>query len=565
MSSSKAWGDAAPLNTTGPLGANADSDAWPLDAVDSLQAGSPAQPSSGEPIDLSLGSGEERWHENTQRLDGEEDTEPGAMPAADAPPQIGPAGRYRLDERLGSGGVGTVWSAYDSVLARQVAVKIISIHGTPDERATLSARVLEEARATARLSNPHIVTVHDAGVSADGAYIAMELLRGKDLAELLRGGWRPGADQAALIVRRVADALGYAHSKGVVHRDVKPANIFMVGRTRPMVLDFGLARLVHHDVNDAAFGSPFYAAPEQYDGRECDVRSDVYSLGVVLYELLTGQRPYNGASLDEIRRAVRQGRAIAPSQLVPGLPVALDAVVMQAIEVDPAARPRSAGALARELRTWLAAQGASATGPAAVAEPVVAPPAQVAAPGPAPAALPATSPPPVERPRLTQIASPPPTPSDFAPTHPPTGFAPTSPDLLLPSTPDLPLPAASPAATAPGSGRAPAGARLRADAVSVVLPPAANPATGRDDSHRLSGFGELAPSGGTSSTQPKAGGKSAGTTAHGGITGSAKGAGSQAEADTTGEPPRPAWLSAAVAAAVLGLLLLLGWWAVGHG
>ncbi|MGY0193550.1 serine/threonine-protein kinase [Leptothrix sp. BB-4] len=496
MNEPNAWGDAAPLNAGTPSIAGD----WPMDAH-----------VPGTPVDLSLSGSMRDDHEDTQRLDDDLDTEPGAMPpgvdASGAPPQIGPAGRYRLDERLGSGGVGTVWSAYDSLLARQVAVKIISIHGTPEERSTLSARVLEEARATARLSNPHIVTVHDAGVSADGAYIAMELLRGKDLAELLRGGWRPGADQAALIVRRVADALGYAHSKGVVHRDVKPANIFMVGKTRPMVLDFGLARLVHHEVDDAAFGSPYYAAPEQYAGRECDARSDVYSLGVVLYELLTGQRPYNGATLDEIRSAVRQGGAPRPSERVPGLPAALDAVVMQAIEVDPADRPRSAGALARELRTWLATLSA----------PAAAPPVQAQVPAPPPA--------PVDRPRLTPIASPPPQASDFAPTHPPTGFLPTSPDLLLPSTPDLPLP---PPSAAP---RSPAG-RSRADADATVLPPALNPAPDR-------------------LTAP----------------GPAAAPSDDDEVDgTEGNPEssRPPWLSAAVSVAVLGLLLLLGWWAVAH-
>ncbi|MDP4300065.1 serine/threonine-protein kinase [Leptothrix discophora] len=537
MSEPTSWGDAAPLNAGSPPSAGD----WPMDAHR-------ADPTpDGAPIDLSLSGSMSDWHENTQRLDGDEDTEPGQIPASAShpapPPQIGPAGRYRLDERLGSGGVGTVWSAYDSVLARQVAVKLISIHGTPEERATLSARVLEEARATARLSNPHIVTVHDAGVSPEGAYIAMELLRGKDLAELLRGGWRPGADQAALIVRRVADALGYAHSKGVVHRDVKPANIFMVGRTRPMVLDFGLARLVHHDVDDAAFGSPYYAAPEQYDGRECDARSDVYSLGVVLYELLTGQRPYNGGTLDEIRRAVREGGALPPSRLLPGLPAVLEAVVMQAIEVDPAARPRSAGALARELRTWLATLTDAGTGapkPSVAAAAAVAAPAPAPAPALAPAPAPVPAPPPVaapvhaERPRLTPVAHPPAAPSDFAPTHPPTGFLPTSPDLLLPSTPDLRHPDRQPARPGPAGV-----ARLRPDAGIAVLPPAHNPAPGRDDVHRLADATPTDPSSAHPTADP--------------------------DPDAPTEPPRPPWLSAAVTATVLGLLLLLGWWAVGRG
>jgi serine/threonine-protein kinase len=291
-------------------------------------------------------------HEDTQRLDGGPD--PGRHEPASVLPQVDQVGRYSLEQRLGQGGLGTVWSAYDTVLARQVAVKTLTIAAAPGQREDLAARVLDEARAAARLSHPHIVTVHDAGVSPEGAYIAMELLRGKDLAELLRTGWRPSPDQAALIVRRVADALGYAHSKGVIHRDVKPANIFMVGRTRPVVLDFGIARLINRDQGGPAVGSPYYAAPEQYDGRECDQRSDVYSLGVVLYELLTGQRPYNGNSLDEIRQAVRSGRAQRPSQIIPVVPTALEALVMQAIDLDPAARPRSAGAMARDLRAWLA-------------------------------------------------------------------------------------------------------------------------------------------------------------------------------------------------------------------
>ena len=322
------------LDTTGPLDAEL---TGPLSAHGVLDFLSP------------------RRHEDTQRLDGTPGTDtntPASGP--ETTPQVDQVGRYSLEQRLGQGGLGTVWSAYDTVLARQVAVKTLTISAAPGQREELAARVLDEARAAARLSHPHIVTVHDAGVSPEGAYIAMELLRGKDLADLLRSGWRPSPEQAALIVRRVADALGYAHSKGVIHRDVKPANIFMVGRTRPVVLDFGIARLINRDHGGPALGSPYYAAPEQYDGRECDQRSDVYSLGVVLYELLTGQRPYNGSSLDEIRQAVRIGRPQRPTQIIPAVPPALETLVMQAIDIDPAARPRSAGAMARELRTWLA-------------------------------------------------------------------------------------------------------------------------------------------------------------------------------------------------------------------
>jgi serine/threonine-protein kinase len=267
-------------------------------------------------------------------------------------------GRYLLEQPLGAGGLGTVWAAYDTVLARRVAVKTMPLSLPAGERETLVARVLDEARAAARLSHPHIVTVHDAGISPDGAYIAMELLRGKDLSQMLRSGWRPSTEQAALIVRRVADALSYAHGKGVIHRDIKPANIFMVGRTRPVVLDFGIAQLLHQSdaSGSAALGSPYYAAPEQFDGRECDPRTDVYSLGVVLYELLTGQRPFLGTTLREIRDAVRAARPRHPCAIDPHVPAELADLALRAIQIDPDQRPRTAGTMARELRTWLAAQ-----------------------------------------------------------------------------------------------------------------------------------------------------------------------------------------------------------------
>jgi serine/threonine-protein kinase len=266
--------------------------------------------------------------------------------------------RYVLERPLGAGGLGTVWAAYDTVLTRRVAVKTLPLAVPPHERLRLTERVLDEARAAARLSHAHIVTVHDAGISPDGAYIAMELLHGKDLSQMLRSGWRPTPEQAALIVRRVADALSYAHGKGVVHRDIKPGNIFMVGRTRPVVLDFGIAQLLHQNeaVGGPALGSPFYAAPEQFDGRECGPRTDVYSLGVVLYELLTGQRPYGGTSLAEIRAAVRAAQPRHPREHDPDVPAALAAIALQAIRIDPEQRQRTAGTVARELRAWLSTQ-----------------------------------------------------------------------------------------------------------------------------------------------------------------------------------------------------------------
>jgi len=204
------------------------------------------------------------------------------------------------------------------------------------------------------------VTVFDAGISDDRAYIAMELLQGRDLRQLRQEGWRATPAQAALIVRRVADALGYAHSKGVVHRDVKPANIFMVGRTQPKVLDFGIARIVRqHDAvgdsagSDLAAGSPYYMAPEQVRQETVDRRADVFSLGVVLYEMLTDVKPFRGATLADITQAVLKHEPPLAHTLDPAVPHALSAITAKALQKNPDQRYRSARAFSRELRHWL--------------------------------------------------------------------------------------------------------------------------------------------------------------------------------------------------------------------
>jgi eukaryotic-like serine/threonine-protein kinase len=216
------------------------------------------------------------------------------------------------------------------------------------------------------LSHPHIVTVYDAGAGAQGAYIAMELLRGKDLRQLLAIGWRPTPPQAALIVRRVADALSYAHHKGVIHRDIKPANIFMVGRTQPRVLDFGIARLRQVGVESAeeglsrfgelVGGSPYYMAPEQVRRDPVDRRADVYALGVVLYELLAGRRAFGGNSLDEIQQSVLTKTPKPAHEVNPEVPKALAEIAARAMARDLVQRTRSARTLSQELRDWLDGQ-----------------------------------------------------------------------------------------------------------------------------------------------------------------------------------------------------------------
>lgn len=291
---------------------------------------------------------------------------------ADAPPQrsadvgattlpvkrqvIGHVGRYALKAVLGEGGLGTVYAAWDPLLSRAVAVKTLRLHADTQALGVTDDLILNEARAAARLSHPHIVTVFDAGPSEQGIYIAMEPLRGRDLRHMLHEGWRPSPVEAAQLVRRVADALAYAHGKGVVHCDVKPANIFMVGRRSPKVLDFGIARVAHREapsVEGPVAGSPYYLAPEQLRGESVDRRCDVYSLGVVLFELLTGQRPYGGQSIEEINQAVLGAPLPTARQANPKVPATLSAIAARAMARNPADRFPSARHLSMELRHWL--------------------------------------------------------------------------------------------------------------------------------------------------------------------------------------------------------------------
>ena len=290
-----------------------------------------------------------------------------ATPADRAMPTIGHIGRYALKYQLGAGGLGTVFAAHDPLLSRLIAVKTLNVEIKDSERESFNALFINEARAAGGLSHPHIVTVFDAGISDNRAYIAMELLKGRDLRQLRQEGWRATPAQAALIVRRVADALAFAHSKGVIHRDIKPANIFMVGRTQPRVLDFGIARITHQRDSGEAMngaGSPYYMSPEQVRKEPGDRRTDVFSLGVVLYELLTDVKPFDGDSLKSITQAVLNYEPPLASKVDKTVPKALAEIAARAMAKDPDQRFRSARSFARELRQWLDANPAGPEGEA---------------------------------------------------------------------------------------------------------------------------------------------------------------------------------------------------------
>jgi serine/threonine protein kinase len=278
----------------------------------------------------------------------------GALP--DAPELLPGAelGRFRIVRFIGRGGFGVVYEAHDDVLHRSVALKTLRKRGSatvPQER------LLLEAEAAARLSHPNIVTLHDVGTSEGGPYLVMELLRGESLAARLSRGPLPPAE-AVRVAWEVARGLAHAHGHGVVHRDLKPANVFLCAEGTVKVLDFGLAQAFGKPLPDG--GTPAYMAPEQRTRAPEDERTDVFALGVVLYQMLTGERPFGLEGNQPLWRRAR------PLEIVQS--PALANLVERMLAHDPVRRPRNGGAVADELA---AIQRELDTSPSTPSRPVV--------------------------------------------------------------------------------------------------------------------------------------------------------------------------------------------------
>ncbi len=261
-------------------------------------------------------------------------------------------GRYLVHEQIGAGAMGVVYRASDPLLERNVAIKTIRIDVTAAEREEFKKRFFREAKSAARLNHPNIVTVYDAGESGEIAYIAMELLDGKDLRHYIRRDERPSFERTAEIVADVARALHYAHIEGVVHRDVKPGNIIVLNNGAVKLADFGIARLATGSGTQTGqtFGTPKYMAPEQIAGRPVDGRADIFALGIVLYQMLTGVAPFDGDSFSSIMFRVMQEPAVSPSELIEGLPSGFEYVLSRALAKDPNNRYQNAGQMELDLR-----------------------------------------------------------------------------------------------------------------------------------------------------------------------------------------------------------------------
>jgi serine/threonine-protein kinase len=269
-------------------------------------------------------------------------------------------GRYRLVELLGQGGMATIYRARDGQLERDVAVKLLrpEYGADPD----FFARFRHEAQAAASLNHPGVVAVYDYGTDPAGPYIVMELVDGEDLASIIRRSGALPPRQAARIVAQVARAIDVAHDRGVVHRDIKPGNILVTRDGRVKVTDFGIARALAESaltLPGTTLGSVHYVSPEQARGELASPPSDIYSLGIVLFELLTGHRPFEGDSAAAIATARLTGPVPNPSAIRSGIPPTLQSITRKALAPKPEDRFESAGVMADALEAYLAEERAA--------------------------------------------------------------------------------------------------------------------------------------------------------------------------------------------------------------
>ncbi len=261
-------------------------------------------------------------------------------------------GRYRVGSRLARGGMATVYEAHDSRLDRTIALKVMHASLADDEE--FVSRFIREAHSAARLSHPNVVAVYDQGADQGIVFLAMELVRGHTLRDLMREQGNLSPRQSLEVLEPVLAALGAAHAAGIVHRDVKPENVLLSDDGRIKVADFGLARAVsgnnsHTTASGILMGTVAYLSPEQVERGVADPRSDVYAAGILLYEMLTGLKPYDGETAIQVAYRHVHDDVPAPSELVPSLPPELDALVARATSRDPDGRPSDARRMLTEV------------------------------------------------------------------------------------------------------------------------------------------------------------------------------------------------------------------------
>ena len=259
--------------------------------------------------------------------------------------------RYEVEGRIGTGGMAEVWRGHDRVLNRTVAIKTLLPQFASD--ASFVDRFRREAQAAARLNHAGIVSVYDSGTDGNTPYIVMEFIEGRTLADYLGSGKTIPPMEAAKIAQDIAESLAVAHAQGVIHRDIKPANVMVTRDGKVLVMDFGIARLISGPETapqtSAVLGTASYLSPEQAQGQPVDARTDIYALGVVMYEMLTGRPPFTGDSPMAIAYKQVNATPPAPSSANPDVPPELDAIVMRALSKNPANRYQTGKEFADDL------------------------------------------------------------------------------------------------------------------------------------------------------------------------------------------------------------------------
>jgi eukaryotic-like serine/threonine-protein kinase len=270
--------------------------------------------------------------------------------------------RYQVEARIGAGGMAEVYRGFDPVLSRTVAIKVLLPQFARD--ASFVGRFRREAQAAARLNHPNIVGVYDTGQDDGTQFIVMEFVEGRTLGEFLATGRRPTPVQSAEIAQKICSALAAAHAQGVIHRDIKPGNVMVTRDGTVKVMDFGIARVLGPETapqTSAVLGTASYLSPEQAQGSPVDARTDIYSLGAVLYEMLAGRPPFTGDSPVAVAYKQVNERPATPSSLNADVPARLDAVVMKALSKNPANRYQSAEEFSEDLDRVIQGQEVEAT------------------------------------------------------------------------------------------------------------------------------------------------------------------------------------------------------------
>ncbi len=264
-------------------------------------------------------------------------------------------GRYEILEELGRGEMGVVYKAHDPLIDRFVAIKTIDLQKLSEkEKDEYKMRFYQEAKAAGRLNHPNIITIHDLGRKGDIAYIAMELMEGPELQDIVAENQPLSVEEKLDVAFQVAEGLSYAHEHGVVHRDIKPSNIMVLRGRHVKIADFGIARMessLWRTQTDQIIGSPLYMSPEQIQSHPIDPRSDIFSFGIVLYQMLTGRLPFKGENVNSVMYQIINEEPPKPSSLNPEIPDMLDHIIAKCLAKKPEDRYQSANELTSDLHS----------------------------------------------------------------------------------------------------------------------------------------------------------------------------------------------------------------------